>query len=137
MQETASAPSPRARCRRFPAANVSASGWRWPWRRSPQVLLLDEPTTFLDLNHQMEVLELVRYLNREHGLTVVMVLHDLNQAARYAGRVVVLKDGAVYGEGAPEAIITPQTLRDVFGVEGHILPGPDGSSMVVVPIGRV
>ena len=103
----------------------------------PQVLLLDEPTTFLDLNHQLEVLDLVRYLNREHGLTVVMVLHDLNQAARYAGRVVVLKAGSIYGDGAPEAIITPTTLREVFGVEGHIMRGPDGTSMVVVPIGRV
>ena len=62
--------------------------------QKPRVMLLDEPTTFLDLNHQLEVLDLIRYLNREHGITVVMVLHDLNQAARYAGRIVVLKDGA-------------------------------------------
>ncbi len=103
----------------------------------PQVLLLDEPTTFLDLNHQLEVLDLVRYLNREHGLTVVMVLHDLNQAARYASRVVVLKAGAIYGDGTPEGIITPKTLREVFGVEAQIMQGPDGASMVVVPIGRV
>jgi iron complex transport system ATP-binding protein len=105
--------------------------------QQPQVLLLDEPTTFLDLSHQLEVLELIRYLNAEHGLTVVMVLHDLNQAARYAGRIVALKDGCVYGEGPPGRILTPDTLRDVFAVEGRIIQGPDGIEMVVVPVGRV
>ena len=103
----------------------------------PQVLLLDEPTTFLDLNHQLEVLDLIRYLNREHGLTVVMVLHDLNQAARYASRVVVLQQGRIYGDGPPEAIVTPLTLREVFEVEAQVMLGPDGVSMVVVPVGRV
>ena len=103
----------------------------------PEVLLLDEPTTFLDLSHQLEVLELIRYLNREHGLTVIMVLHDLNQAARYAGRVVVLKEGGVYAQGAPSDVLTTRALREVFGVEGRILPGPDGVGMVIVPLGRV
>jgi len=105
--------------------------------QQPQVLLLDEPTTFLDLNHQLEVLDLVQYLNHEHGLTVVMVLHDLNQAARYARRVVVLREGEVYADGAPAEVLTPETLRDVFGVEGHVLPGPDGVELVIVPVGRV
>jgi len=103
--------------------------------QQPQVLLLDEPTTFLDLSHQLEVLDLIRYLNREHGLTVVMVLHDLNQAARYAGRVVALQEGQVYADGSPEQVVTPQTLRDVFGVDARVMPGPDGVSMVVVPLG--
>ncbi len=103
----------------------------------PQILLLDEPTTFLDLSHQLEVLDLIRYLNVEHGLTVVMVLHDLNQAARYAGRIVVLRDGGVYTDGAPAAVLTPQTLRDVFGVDGRVLRGPDGVELVIVPVGRV
>lgn len=66
-----------------------------------RVLLLDEPTTFLDLNHQLEVLDLIRQLNRQHNLTVVMVLHDLNQAARYAHRICVLDAGRIYGEGTP------------------------------------
>jgi iron complex transport system ATP-binding protein len=100
-------------------------------------LLLDEPTTFLDLNHQLEVLDLIRYLNREHGLTVVMVLHDLNQAARYAKRIVVLKEGEIYADGPPVEVVTPETLRAVFGVEGRVLPGPDGIELVVVPIDRV
>jgi iron complex transport system ATP-binding protein len=103
----------------------------------PQVLLLDEPTTFLDLSHQLEVLDLVRYLNQEHGLTVVMVLHDLNQAARYAGRVVVLRDGAVYAEGTPASVLTPETLREVFGIDGRIITGIEGTEMIVVPVGRV
>ena len=105
--------------------------------QQPEVLLLDEPTTFLDLSHQLEVLDLIRYLNLEHGLTVVMVLHDLNQAARYAGRIVVLRDGRVYAEGPPAAVLTPAALRDVFGVDGRVLRGPDGVEMVIVPVGRV
>ena len=104
--------------------------------QQPRLLLLDEPTTFLDLAHQLELLELVRYLNAEHGLTVVMVLHDLNQAARYAGRVVVLHEGAVHAEGAPPDVLTPQTLADVFGIEGEIIEGPAGVGMVIVPIRR-
>jgi iron complex transport system ATP-binding protein len=103
--------------------------------QQPQVLLLDEPTTFLDLSHQLEVLDLISYLNREHGLTVVMVLHDLNQAARYAGRVVALREGRVYADGPASEVVTPETLRDVFGVEGRVMPGPDGVSIVVVPLG--
>jgi iron complex transport system ATP-binding protein len=105
--------------------------------QQPQVLLLDEPTTFLDLNHQLELLDLIRYLNREHGITVVMVLHDLNQAARYARRVVVLKEGDVYADGTPAEVLTPETLREVFGVDGQVLPGPDGVELVIVPVGRV
>jgi iron complex transport system ATP-binding protein len=104
--------------------------------QQPHLLLLDEPTTFLDLSHQLELLELVRYLNAEHGLTVVMVLHDLNQAARYAHRVVVLHEGAVYREGAPSEVLTPETLRAVFGIEGEILEGPAGVGMVIVPVKR-
>jgi iron complex transport system ATP-binding protein len=105
--------------------------------QQPRVLLLDEPTTFLDLSHQIEVLELVRYLNREHGLTVVMVLHDLNQAARYARRIVVVRDGCVHCEGTPAEVLTVKTLRDVFGVEGRIMAGPDGVAMVIVPLAKV
>jgi iron complex transport system ATP-binding protein len=105
--------------------------------QQPNILLLDEPTTFLDLSHQIEVLDLVRYLNREHAITVVMVLHDLNQAARYAGRIVVVNEGRVYCHGTPHEVLTPDTLREVFGVEARVLPGPAGVDLVVVPIGRV
>ena len=105
--------------------------------QQPQVLLLDEPTTFLDLNHQLEVLDLIRYLNEEHGITVVMVLHDLNQAARYASRIVAMHRGRIHAQGVPADVLTTDTLSSVFGVEARILPGPDGVSMVIVPIGRV
>ncbi|HXH21837.1 MAG TPA: ABC transporter ATP-binding protein [Dehalococcoidia bacterium] len=105
--------------------------------QQPRVLLLDEPTTFLDLSHQIEVLDLVRYLNREHGITVVMVLHDLNQAARYAGRVVVVNDGHVDCEGPPGVVLTSDTLRRVFGVDAEVISGPGGIEMVIVPLGRV
>jgi iron complex transport system ATP-binding protein len=104
--------------------------------QKPQLLLLDEPTTFLDLAHQLDLLELVRYLNAEHGLTVVMVLHDLNQAARYAHRVVVLHDGAVHAQGTPQAVLTPETLAAVFGIEAEIIEGPSGVGMVIVPVKR-
>ncbi len=103
----------------------------------PRVLLLDEPTTFLDLSHQLEVLELIRHLNLEYRLTVVIVLHDLNQAVRYAHRVILLKDGEVHSQGAPTAVLTTETLREVFGVDGRIIPGPDGVPMVIVPISKV
>jgi ABC-type cobalamin/Fe3+-siderophores transport system ATPase subunit len=105
--------------------------------QEPQVLLLDEPTTFLDLNHQLEVLDLIRYLNREHGITVVMVLHDLNQACRYARRVVMLSRGQVYADGPPSDVVSPETLREVFGVEARVLPGPDGIDLIIVPMERV
>lgn len=104
--------------------------------QQPRVLLLDEPTTFLDLNHQLEVLDLIRQLNQQHGLTVVMVLHDLNQAARYSHRICALKDGRIYGEGTPEAILTPETLREVFQIEAQIMQGPAGVGMIIVPLSR-
>jgi iron complex transport system ATP-binding protein len=104
--------------------------------QEPEVLLLDEPTTFLDLNHQLEVLDLIRYLNLERGITVVMVLHDLNQAARYCGRVVVLRQGSVYADGPAADVLTARTLREVFGVEGRVMPGPDGAGLIIVPISR-
>jgi iron complex transport system ATP-binding protein len=127
---------------RRPVSSLSGGERQRVWlamalAQRPQILLLDEPTTFLDLSHQLEVLELIRYLNREHGLTIVMVLHDLNQAARFANRIIVLRDGRVYGEGPPAAILTPQTLSEVFGVKGQVLPGPDGVELLIVPLSRV
>jgi iron complex transport system ATP-binding protein len=104
--------------------------------QQPRVLLLDEPTTFLDLNHQLEVLDLIRQLNENDGLTVVMVLHDLNQAARYSHRICVLKDGRIYGEGAPSEILSPKTLREVFQIEAQIIEGPAGTGMIIVPVSR-
>lgn len=86
----------------------------------PKVLLLDEPTTYLDIAHQLEVLELVRTLNRELGLTVVMVLHDLNHASAYSDRVCVIKDGRLRLYGTPQDVFTMELIRSVYGVETEI-----------------
>jgi iron complex transport system ATP-binding protein len=84
-------------------------------------LFLDEPTTFLDIGYQIEVLDLVSRLNREDGRTIVMVLHDLNLAARYADHIVAMKDGAILAAGAPSAVLTPELVRQAFGIDAHLL----------------
>ncbi|MGH2562621.1 MAG: ABC transporter ATP-binding protein [Thermomicrobiales bacterium] len=97
------------------------------------VLLLDEPTTFLDLAAQIELLELVRRLNREEDRSVVMVLHDLNLAARYADFLVAMKDGAIVATGPPAEVITPSLLRDVFAIDATIIPDPRTGAPLVLP----
>ncbi len=99
------------------------------------VLLLDEPTTYLDLSHQLEVLHLVRRLNEQEGKTIVMVLHDLNQAARYSGEIVAVQGGRVYAQGDPRDVVTKELLRDVFGLEAHLLSDPDTGTPHVIPYG--
>lgn len=101
-----------------------------------EVLLLDEPTTFLDMAHQMEVLELLRELNERGGRTIVMVLHDLNQAARYADRIVAIRDGRLLADGPPEAVITEETVRAVFGLEVRVIEHPVAGTPLCVPVGR-
>jgi len=98
------------------------------------LVLLDEPTTFLDLAHQVEVLDLVTRLNRERGRTVVMVLHDLNLAARYSDLIVVMKQGAVVLQGPPREVFTEALLEDVFGLRADVLDDPRSGLPVVVPI---
>ncbi|MGQ0615405.1 MAG: ABC transporter ATP-binding protein [Acidimicrobiia bacterium] len=83
-------------------------------------LFLDEPTTFLDIGYQVEVLDLVSRLNRDEGRTVVMILHDLNLAARYSDHVVAMKDGRIVTSGPPSAVVTRDTVRDVFAVDSHL-----------------
>lgn len=97
------------------------------------LLLLDEPTTFLDIAHQVEVLDLVRRLNHEQGRTVVIVLHDLNQAARYADHLVAMKSGRVIAEGPPGEVVTADLVREVFGLEAVVIPDPVTGSPLVVP----
>ncbi|HEV7472206.1 ABC transporter ATP-binding protein [Pseudonocardia sp. T1-2H] len=99
------------------------------------VLLLDEPTTFLDLAHQVEVLELVRRLHDEAGRTVVMVLHDLNLAARYTDRLVAMKDGRIVKAGEPGDVLTERLLSEVFGLDARVIPDPVAGTPLVVPIG--
>jgi len=88
------------------------------------ILFLDEPTTFLDMAHQLEVLKLLERLNREEGRSIVMVVHDLNHATRYAHHVVAIKRGTVVSEGSPAEVVTPDVLREVFGIEADIVPDP-------------
>jgi len=101
------------------------------------ILLLDEPTTFLDLAHQVEVLDLLAELNHERGRTIVCVLHDLNLACRYAHHLIAMKSGAIVAEGPPGEIITEATVHEVFGLESRIITDPVAGSPMVVPIGRV
>ncbi|WP_075292431.1 ABC transporter ATP-binding protein [Pararhizobium arenae] len=100
------------------------------------ILLLDEPTTFLDINHQIEVLDLLTDLNRTRGTTVVMVLHDLNLAARYADHLVALAEGRVHVSGTPEAVLTEDTVRHVFGLESRVITDPTSGRPIMLPIGR-
>jgi iron complex transport system ATP-binding protein len=100
------------------------------------ILLLDEPTTFLDINHQIEVLDLLTDLNRMRGTTVVMVLHDLNLAARYADHLVALADGRVHITGTPEDVLTEETVRHVFGLESRVIEDPTSGRPIMLPIGR-
>jgi len=100
------------------------------------ILLLDEPTTFLDVAHQVEVLDLLLDLNRTRGTTVVMVLHDLNLAGRYADHLVAMHSGRVVASGAPSAIVTEDLVRDVFGMDSQVVEDPVSGTPLVVPIGR-
>jgi iron complex transport system ATP-binding protein len=101
-----------------------------------EVLLLDEPTTYLDLAHQVEVLDLVTDLNRQRGTTVAIVLHDLNLAARYADNVIAMKGGAVVAVGAPGDVVTEGLVRSVFGLESRVIPDPVSGTPLIIPIGR-
>ncbi|MER5348880.1 ABC transporter ATP-binding protein [Kitasatospora sp. NPDC002551] len=97
------------------------------------ILLLDEPTTFLDIAHQVEVLDLVRRLNVERGRTVVAVLHDLNQAARYADHLVAMREGRIVAQGPPAEVVTAELVREVFGLESVVVPDPVTGTPLVVP----
>ncbi|MFY0310674.1 ABC transporter ATP-binding protein [Leisingera sp. D0M16] len=97
------------------------------------ILLLDEPTTYLDLPHQIELLKLVQRLNRETGRTVAMVLHDINLAARFASHMIALKDGRVFCQGAPSEVVTEAVLQSVFALPCRIIPDPLHGTPHVIP----
>jgi ABC-type cobalamin/Fe3+-siderophores transport system ATPase subunit len=99
------------------------------------ILLLDEPTTFLDIAHQIELLDLLAELNAQ-GRTIVAVLHDLNQACRYASHLVAMKDGAIIAEGSPDAIVTAELVEQVFGLPCIVIPDPVSGTPLIVPKGR-
>ncbi len=100
------------------------------------LMLLDEPTTFLDLAHQVEVLDLLVELNQDEGRTIVMVLHDLNHACRYSHHLVAMREGRLVAEGTPEEVVTEALVKDVFDLRSMVMPDPVSGTPMVVPIGR-
>ncbi|KQX08347.1 hypothetical protein ASC59_01010 [Leifsonia sp. Root1293] len=100
------------------------------------IVLLDEPTTFLDATHQLELLDLLTDLNRDRGATVVIVLHDLNLAARYADHLVVMSSGSIVAQGAPADVITADIVRTAFDLDCVVTTDPVAGSPLVIPIGR-
>ncbi|MGB7237076.1 MAG: ATP-binding cassette domain-containing protein, partial [Rhodococcus sp. (in: high G+C Gram-positive bacteria)] len=100
------------------------------------LMLLDEPTTFLDIAHQIDLLELCSRLNREQGNTLVAVLHDLNHACRYADHIIAMKDGQVVTVGAPGDVITAELVESVFGLPCRIIEDPESHTPLVIPLAR-
>jgi iron complex transport system ATP-binding protein len=100
-----------------------------------QIMLLDEPTTFLDIAHQIEILNLLVELNRSKGRTIVLVLHDLNQACRYAHHLVAMAEGQIIAEGPPAEVVTPSLVKKVFDLDCCIIPDPVTGTPLVIPIG--
>jgi iron complex transport system ATP-binding protein len=100
------------------------------------ILLLDEPTTFLDLSHQVELLDLLDELQQSKGKTIVMILHDLNLSCRYADYLVAIQQGKVYATGTPQQVMTEKMVRDVFNLECRIVPDPLADTPMCLPMGR-
>jgi iron complex transport system ATP-binding protein len=104
--------------------------------QATDLLLLDEPTTYLDIAHQVEMLDLLADLNHRRGTTVVMVLHDLNLSARYAHHLVVLKAGRIVAEGTPAEVVTEEAVHHAFGLDSRVILDPVSRTPLVVPVGR-
>ncbi|MEA5571200.1 ABC transporter ATP-binding protein [Calothrix sp. UHCC 0171] len=100
--------------------------------QEPKVLLLDEPTTYLDINYQLQLLELLRELNQQQNLTIVTVLHELNLAARYSSRIALLKQGQLWDVGTPKQVLTNEAIAQVFGVESVIIETPVGLQVCAI-----
>ncbi|MFE6994349.1 ABC transporter ATP-binding protein [Microbacterium sp. NPDC057659] len=102
--------------------------------QEPDILLLDEPTTYLDLAHQVELLQLLVRLSRERGTQVVVVMHELNLATRYADHLVAMREGRIVAEGAPGDVVTVELLREVFDLEAVVVPDPVAGTPMIVPV---
>lgn len=100
------------------------------------ILFLDEPTTFLDITYQVEILDLLTNLNRKHGTTIVMVLHDINLSARYADHIFAVKDGKLIAEGKPADVLTSELVKTVFDLNSVIIQDPVSDTPLVIPKGR-
>ena len=98
--------------------------------QQPQILLLDEPTTYLDIAHQLEVMNLVEAINRKYKMTVIMVLHDINHALQYADELVVIKEGRLFAQGSPDKILTVDMIEEVFGVRADIFKNSQGAAVL-------
>ena len=99
----------------------------------PEVLLLDEPTVYLDLKHQMQFYNILERMNAERGMTVISVTHDINLAARYARRMIAIRSGAFVADGPPDEVLTPQHLYEIFEITAAVLKRPDGRGSYIVP----
>jgi iron complex transport system ATP-binding protein len=104
--------------------------------QAPDILLLDEPTTYLDVAHQVDLLDLLHTLRDVRGTTVAMVLHDLNLACRYADHLIAMRDGRIVATGSPAEIVDEALTREVFGLECRVVPDPVAGTPLVIPIGR-
>ena len=101
--------------------------------QQPQILLLDEPTTYLDIAHQLDVMEIVSRVNKNFGMTVIMVLHDINHARIYSDEVIVVKGGKVFSQGEPDKILTAETVEKIFDVKADTFTNFDGEN-VIIPV---
>lgn len=117
-----------------------SSGWRQvaviaaALVKDPKVLLLDEPTSSLDYSHQLQVINLLSTLKKERGMTIIAVIHDLNLAARFADRIIVLRDGKIISQGLPKEVINPANLADGFNILARVIEDPVAKTPVVIPI---
>ena len=98
--------------------------------QQPEILLLDEPTTYLDIAHQLEVMNIITEINRRYGMTIIMVLHDINHALQYADEIVVIKDHGIYGQGSPQDLMTVKTVADVYGVRADFFTNSQGVAVL-------
>ncbi len=103
----------------------------------PQVLLLDEPTLHLDINYQIEILELLKSLAKKKNLIVIMVSHDLNLAARFSDKILILKEGKIFKAGLPDEVFTPSVLKEVYGIEVEVLKDKITNSVNIIPISTI
>ncbi len=102
--------------------------------QNPEILLLDEPTTYLDISHQLELMKLIKHINKTMGITVIMVLHDLNQASKYSDRIILMKSGEIYADGSPSFVMTQKNLREVYNIECSINKDNITSDINIIPI---
>ena len=101
--------------------------------QDPEVLLLDEPTVYLDLKHQMQFYDILERLNAERGMTIISVTHDVNLAARYAKRMIAMRSGNFVADGSPDEVLTPEHLYDIFEITAAVVKRPDGRGNYIIP----